>query len=83
MNHPNRRRRPPGVKPQAGEIPLSHQVKDRRAAAGLTQEQAAGLVYAAIRTWEDWEQGKTPMRPAQWELFCLKTERLIRYRGEA
>ena len=43
-----------------------------RAAAGLTQTQAAALIYCTLRGWQDWEAGKRAMHPAFFELFLLK-----------
>lgn len=47
-----------------------------RKAAGLTQDQAAALVHAATRTWQDWEYGAREMPMAQWELWCIKVAAL-------
>ncbi len=40
---------------------------NRRHAAGLTQEQAAELVYTPYRTYQDWECGRAGMHRAIWE----------------
>ena len=53
-------------------IPDPEQVRERRKLAGLTQTQAATLVCAKLRTWQDWEAGSVKMHPGQWELFILK-----------
>lgn len=38
-----------------------------RKAAGLTQEQAAELIYTAPRTYQDWELGRAGMHRAIYE----------------
>lgn len=66
-NHPNR----PARNPAAAEV------RAAREAAGLTQAQAAGLVYASLRNWQQWEQQEGAnvrrMHPGLWELFRIKT----------
>lgn len=52
--------------------PSTTQVLARRQAAGLTQAQAAALLYRSARNWQQWELGERAMDPALWELFCLK-----------
>ena len=47
-------------------------IKLGRTAAGLTQSQAAQLVYVTAGAWQKWELGKAKMRPAIFELFMLK-----------
>jgi DNA-binding transcriptional regulator YiaG len=54
--------------------PTPEQIKQARQAAGLTQLQAAELIYSTRRTWQDWQYGKSPMHPAIWELFLIKTK---------
>ncbi len=44
-----------------------------RAAAGLTQAQAAMLVGRTRRNWKQWEWGERPINPAIVELFLYKT----------
>jgi putative transcriptional regulator len=48
-------------------------VKAARAASGLTQLEAAPLVYTSVDNWQNWEQGRNNMAPAVLELFLLKT----------
>jgi putative transcriptional regulator len=43
-----------------------------RQAAGLTQTEAAALIYKRLRAWQNWESGATDMDPALWELFKMK-----------
>lgn len=74
-NHPNRRSMLARLRsPKPGETPLALQVRERREAAGLTQTEAAGLVYVGLRAWQKWEGEERGMPPAAWELFCIKTE---------
>jgi DNA-binding transcriptional regulator YiaG len=42
-----------------------------RRRAGLTQSQAAMMIGAALRTWQDWESGARNMPGAKWALFSL------------
>lgn len=44
-----------------------------RAAAGVTQAQAAMLVGRTRRNWQQWELGERPISPAIVELFLYKT----------
>ena len=48
-------------------------VKAARAASGLTQAEAAPLVYTSVSNWRNWEQGRNVMARAIYELFLLKT----------
>lgn len=67
VNHPRRGHlAPPGAAPTAA------QVLHARQAAGLTQAQAARLVYVAERTWQAWEGGTRTMPPAAYELALAK-----------
>lgn len=50
-----------------------------RVAAGLSQKQAAELVYASARAWQNWESesgSNRAMHPAIFELFLVKTNRI-------
>jgi putative transcriptional regulator len=53
--------------------PTPEQIKKSRMDAGLTQTQAASLIYSELRTWQHWEKGDRSMHPAFFELFKLKT----------
>ncbi|GLK78068.1 hypothetical protein GCM10008171_33220 [Methylopila jiangsuensis] len=71
VNHPKRStRNRPGT-------PTPEQIKAAREAVGLTQKQAADLVQASSRAWQNWEapvgspEGRA-MRPALWEMFRAK-----------
>ena len=68
-NHPNRSSRvSPARNPSPGQI------RAARLEAGLTQRQAADLIYATVSAWESWEQGLRRMHPGLWELFRLKID---------
>ena len=45
-----------------------------RAAAGLSQAEAAATVHVDLRTWQRWEAGDRVMHAAFFELFLLKTK---------
>ncbi|MFU6379076.1 XRE family transcriptional regulator [Metapseudomonas otitidis] len=66
-NHPNRGAR------GASSNPPPEQILEARNAAGLTQTQAAELVHATCRRWQEWEAGDYRMHPGLFELFMLKT----------
>lgn len=71
-NHPNRSAGHPARNPSPAEV------RAAREAAGLTQAQAAGLVYASLRNWQQWEQQEGAnvrrMHPGLWELFQSKAQ---------
>jgi DNA-binding XRE family transcriptional regulator len=48
-------------------------IKERRAAAGLTQTQAAGLIHASTRAWQAYEAGERKLHPGLWALFKIRT----------
>jgi DNA-binding transcriptional regulator YiaG len=52
-------------------------IKARRVAAGLSQTAAGALVSVALRTWQQWEAGDRTMPMGLWELFTIKTRKLI------
>lgn len=52
--------------------PTPEQIISARKSAGLTQTEAARLVYAGLRTWQQWEKGDRKMHPAFWDLFKIK-----------
>lgn len=66
-NHQNRSR----VKSPASN-PEPESILAARTNAGLTQTQAAELIYSALRTWQQWEAGDRRMHPGLWELFNIK-----------
>jgi DNA-binding transcriptional regulator YiaG len=68
-NHPNRSRRSnPAANPTPAEI------RAARESAGLTQTEAAELIYCNLRTWQQWEHNDRRMHPAFWELFRIKSD---------
>jgi len=59
--------------------PAPSEIKSARLAAGLTQTEAATLVHAGLKTWQNWESesGEARAMPlAAWELFLIKTTEL-------
>lgn len=54
--------------------PAPEAIRQAREACGLTQTEAAALIYRTCRNWQQWEAGDREMDPALWELFCLKTQ---------
>lgn len=58
--------------------PSPVEVKQARAAAGLTQTEASQLVHAGLRSWMQWEAGDRAMHPAFWELFLLKARKVVK-----
>ena len=66
-SHPNRSQSGPASTPTPAAI------KNIRVALGLTQTDAANLIYTTCRNWQKWEQGENRMHPAFFELFLLKT----------
>ncbi len=65
-SHPNRGPKGPASNPSPGAI------RSAREAAGLTQTEAASLIYCTLRGWQEWEAGNRRMHPAMWELFRMK-----------
>jgi DNA (cytosine-5)-methyltransferase 1 len=55
--------------------PTPAEIRAAREAAGLTQTQAGALIHNTLRAWQRWEAGDSPMHPAFWELFKMKTRR--------
>ena len=53
--------------------PSPEAIRAARAAAGLTQTQAAALIHCTLRGWQEWEAGNRRMHPGLWELFRIKT----------
>jgi DNA-binding transcriptional regulator YiaG len=56
--------------------PSPLEISAARAAAGLTQTEAAGVVYVELRTWQRWESGDRDMHPAMFELFMITTAQM-------
>lgn len=53
-------------------IPTPEHIKQVRKQAGLTQTEAAMLIYKKLRAWQQYEAGDRKMDAAYWELFLLK-----------
>lgn len=56
--------------------PKSDEIKAARLSVGLTQADAAALVYCAVGTWQQWEYGYRTMHPAFWDLFQRRVAEL-------
>ena len=56
--------------------PTPADIRTARLAAGLTQTQAAALVYVTLRCWQRWETGERVMHAAFFELFHHKLVQL-------
>lgn len=61
--------------------PTPKEIRSARDKAGLTQTQAALLVYSTLRTWQNWEapidsKERRPMPASIWVLFQLRTKQL-------
>lgn len=52
--------------------PTADRIKARRKQAGISQAEAAELVFATEKTWRNWEQDKSKMRRGVFELFLLR-----------
>ena len=61
--------------PKAGREPRPEELLVFRQRSGLTQAQAADLIYTSPRNWQNWEQGSDgrSMPASAFELFMLKT----------
>jgi len=68
-NHPNRVR---GESPVRS--PTVEEIRAAREAAGLSQAAAGARVHAPLRTWQDWEYGKSRMPVAAMHLFCILSD---------
>jgi len=56
------------------QSPTPEEIKQYRTASGLTQTQAAELIYCSLGAFQKWEQGDRAMHPAFFELFKIKIE---------
>lgn len=68
VNHANRNANSEAASPTPA------QVRDARAAAGLTLAQAGALIHERAIRWARFESGEARMHAASWELFQRKTE---------
>ncbi|MFH7812185.1 MULTISPECIES: hypothetical protein [Acetobacter] len=53
--------------------PEPHAIRSARATSGLTQTEAAQMVFVSLVTWARWEAGTCPMPPGLFDLFMIKT----------
>ena len=65
-NHQNRSGRGPSSNPTPAAI------RAMRERANLTPSDAAALIHASARAWQQWETGDRRMHPAMWVLFRIK-----------
>lgn len=56
--------------------PTAAQVKQSRAAAGISQRRSADLIYVSRRAWQTYEDGTVAMKLGLWELYQFKTGQL-------
>ena len=49
------------------------EIKERRKLAGLTQQQAADLVYVSASTWRRWERGVLTIPKRKYDFFMNAT----------
>ena len=61
--------------------PSPELIKSKRNEVGLTQTQAAKLVYRTVQNWQQWESGTRKIDLAAWELFNLKIQLLNKEEG--
>lgn len=66
-NHQNRSSR---AGPSSNPTPAS--IRALRERANLTPADAAAMIHASARAWQQWESGDRRMHPAFWELFRIK-----------
>lgn len=61
--------------------PTPEDIRAARDRAGLTQAEAAELVYLGARTrWSEHENGVQAIDRARWELFLIKTGQHLEFR---
>jgi DNA-binding XRE family transcriptional regulator len=51
------------------QAPKPAQIRELRETYGLSQADAADVVYSALRSWQNWEAGEVRMHPAIWAWF--------------
>lgn len=59
-----------------------NQIRQRRLALGMTQEQAGAVIYAAKRTWQDWELGNRNMPDIKFEVWMERTSEFSEFSYE-
>lgn len=50
----------------AARSPRPEAIRRARIAAGLTQTDAAALIFCSLRGWQDWESGARRLHPSMW-----------------
>lgn len=72
-NHPNR-----GLNREINlwANPTPEMVRAARTQLGLTEKEAAALVFRREQAWRDWESGQRRMGPGDWVLFRIRTRLL-------
>ncbi len=60
------------------ESPAPLAIRRARLMLGLTQAQAAKLIYRTGRRWHDFESGKSPMDPLMWEIWEVKAAKVAK-----
>lgn len=53
-------------------------IRSGREAVGLTQTEAAAIIFCNLRSWQQWEAGERRMHPAFWQLWKMKIEARVR-----
>lgn len=61
------------LKRSLGRKIASAHIRALRERLGLTQREAADLVYVQVQAWSQWERGVAQMPVAAWELLLLKS----------
>jgi putative transcriptional regulator len=56
------------------DSPKGTQIRQLRETYGLSQTQAADLVYSTLRSWQNWEGDEVGMHPAIWAWFRHRVE---------
>ena len=57
--------------------PTVEEIVKRRNFVRLTQVKCAELLYINVRAWQAYESGEVKMPLRNWELFCIKTQKLV------
>lgn len=58
--------------------PTREEIRAARLRVGLTQTQAARLIYRSLKCWQQWEGGTRKMDPQLWETWQVKSARVSR-----
>jgi DNA-binding transcriptional regulator YiaG len=74
MTHANRSRRTRATNLWANPTP--DMIKDARERLGLTETEAAAVVFRNAASWRAWEAGERRMGPGDWVLFRVRTRLL-------